>query len=61
VAALLGILRQLEWDEYRKQTPRMAADARADIVKELIALAEATKPPAGRSLEGHTWMRRRAV
>ena len=61
VAALLGILRHLEWDAYRKQTPRMAEDAKADIVKELIALAEASKPPARRSEEGHTWMRRRAV
>ncbi|HZL91278.1 MAG TPA: hypothetical protein VFB96_23125 [Pirellulaceae bacterium] len=61
VAALLGILRQLEWDAYRKQTPQMNEAAKTEIVTELIALAEATKPPAGRSEEGHTWMRRRAV
>src|SRR5262245_26332573 len=61
VAALLGILRHLEWDSYRKQTQPMTEADKAAIVTELIALAEATKPPAGRSEEGHTWMRRRAV
>jgi hypothetical protein len=61
VAALLGILRHLEWDSFRKQSPQMAEAAKTDIVSELIALAQATKPPAGRSEEGHTWMRRRAV
>ena len=61
VAALLGIVRHLEWDEFRRQTPKMAADKRAAVVAELLALAGATDPPAGRSLEGHTWMRRRAL
>lgn len=61
VAALLGIVRHLEWDEFRRQTPKMAADKRAAVVSELFALAGATDPPAGRSLEGHTWMRRRAL
>lgn len=61
VAALLGLLRHLEWDDFRKQTQRMAPEDKATIVKELIALAKESAPPAGRSPEGHTWMRRRAV
>lgn len=61
VAALLGILRHLEWDDYRVSTPKLAADHKAAMVQDLIALAQTTEPPAGRSLEGHTWMRRRAL
>jgi hypothetical protein len=61
VAALLGILRHLEWDDYRVTTSKLAADEKAAIVQQLIALAQTTEPPAGRSLEGHTWMRRRAL
>lgn len=61
LAALLGILRHLEWDPYRPQATRMPADQKTTIVTELMNLAQATDPPAGRSLEGHTWMRRRAV
>lgn len=61
VAALLGILRHLEWDDYRVSTPKLAADRKAAMVQDLIALAQATEPPAGLSLEGHTWMRRRAL
>ena len=61
LAALLGIMRHLEWDPYRPQATRMAADTKTEIVAELAALAQATEPPPGRSLEGHTWLRRRAV
>jgi len=59
LAALLGLARHLEWDNY-KQTP-MAANVRAVIIKELTALAEAKEPPAGREADVHLWMRRRAV
>jgi hypothetical protein len=59
LAALLGLARNLEWDNY-KQTP-MPAGGRAAIIKELVALAEAKEPPAGRESDVHLWMRRRAV
>ena len=61
VAALLGILRHLEWDDFRTATPKLAADVKTPLVQQLIALSQQTDPPAGRSAEGHTWMRRRAL
>lgn len=39
----------------------MQPAARALIIKELVALAEAKEPPAGREASVHLWMRRRAV
>ena len=61
VAAMLGVLRHLEWDDFRVATPKLPADKKAAIAQQLIALAEMSEPPGGRSLEGHTWMRRRAL
>src|SRR6478609_4764404 len=49
IAALLGLGRHLEWDNY-KQSPStpMPPTGRAAIIKELVALAEAKEPPTGR-------------
>lgn len=59
IAALLGLGRHLEWDNY-KQAP-MPPAGRAAIIKELVALAEAKEAPTGREPSVHLWMRRRAV
>jgi hypothetical protein len=59
LAALLGLARHLEFDNY-KQTP-MPPAGRAAIIKELTTLAESKEPPAGREADVHLWMRRRAV
>lgn len=62
IAALLGLSRHLEFDNY-KQPPAtpMPPAGRAAIVKEMVALAEAKEPPAGRDPSVHLWMRRRAI
>jgi hypothetical protein len=65
VAALLGLVRHLEWDNFRGDvsapTPAINPATRAAIVKDLLALAQQKDPPAGRSAEGHEWFRRRAI
>jgi hypothetical protein len=62
---LLGIVRHLEWDNFRgpAQAPTPAIDParRAAIVTALLNLAQQKDPPAGRSAEGHEWFRRRAI
>jgi len=62
LAALLGLARHLEWDNY-KQAPAtpMPVAGRNAIVKELVALAEAKEAPEGRENSVHLWMRRRAI
>jgi len=59
LAALLGLARHLEFDNYKQQ--QMPPAGKAAIVKELTALAEMKEPPAGRGPDVHLWMRRRAV
>jgi hypothetical protein len=65
VAALLGLVRHLEWDNFRgpvgSPTPAIAAPLRTQIVKTLLDLASQTAPPEGRDSAGHEWMRRRAI
>jgi hypothetical protein len=65
MAALLGMVRHLEWDNFRgpidAPTPAIVPQTRDAIVKELLALALATQPPAGREAAGHEWFRRRAI
>src|SRR5690606_1098422 len=56
-----GIVRHLEWDNFLDGGTQIPPAQRADLLKELTALAEKKEPPAGRSLAGHNWMRRRAV
>jgi hypothetical protein len=62
VAALLGLSRHLEWDNYKQppSTPMQPA-AKAAAVKALTELAEDKAAPPGRNPEVHTWMRRRAI
>jgi hypothetical protein len=65
VAALLGLVRHLEWDNFRgpvgAPTPAIAGPLRTQIVKTLLDLAGQTTPPDGRDPAGHEWMRRRAI
>lgn len=65
VAALLGLVRHLEWDNFRgpveSPTPAINPATRAAILKDLLALARQKDPPEGRSVEGHEWFRRRAI
>ena len=65
VAALLGLVRHLEWDNFRgpvsAPTPAIAPPQRDAIVKQLLALAQAKVPPEGRDAAGHEWFRRRAI
>ncbi len=59
VAALVGLVRHMEWDPFRA-TPIPPA-TRNGVIKALQDLALQQEPPEGRSLEGHNWMRRRAI
>jgi hypothetical protein len=62
IAALIGLSRHLEWDNYKGQnSPRIPPAARVEIIKELTSLAEAKQPPEGRDADVHNWMRRRAI
>jgi hypothetical protein len=65
LAALLGLVRHLEWDNFRGAAPpyqpAISAPQRDAIVKELLALAVMKEPPAGRDAAGHEWFRRRAI
>ena len=65
VAALIGLVRHLEWDNYRGPVgdpqPVITPAQRTAIVRELLALARQTDPPEGRSASGHEWLRRRAI
>ena len=61
VAALIGICRHLEWDNYRVGGPAIAAGPKATITKTLMDVATAKEPPAGLNAEAHQWFRRRAI
>jgi hypothetical protein len=62
VAALIGLSRHLEWDPYRAEgVPPIPAPLRTQIIDELMTLAQAKDPPAGRDASGHLWFRRRAA
>jgi hypothetical protein len=61
VAALVGILRHLEWEPFRNPSHPIPAGVRTQLVNTLIALAEMKDPPANRTAEGQMWLRRRAV
>lgn len=62
IAALIGLSRHLEWDNYKDQNrPRIPPAARTEILKELTMLADAKEPPEGRDAQVHNWMRRRAI
>jgi hypothetical protein len=61
VAALIGLVRHLEWEPFRKPENPIPAPTRTLLVNALVKLAEMKTPPEGRSAEGQLWMRRRAV
>src|SRR5262249_30306354 len=64
IPALIGLARNLECENYKISpgtSARMPAAQRAEVIKELTALAEAKEPPAGRSADGHLFLRRRAI
>ena len=65
VASLLGLVRHLEWDNFRGATapftPAIIPAQKAAIVKALLDLSQQKAPPAGRNEAGHEWFRRRAI
>jgi hypothetical protein len=61
VGALLGISRHLEWDNFKEAATKMQAPVRKEIIDELNSIVNTNVPPAGRSAEGQTWLRRRAL
>ncbi|MEX2173209.1 MAG: hypothetical protein WD872_02535 [Pirellulaceae bacterium] len=61
MAALLGLLRHLEWDPYRTAGPDITGTKRTRISQELLNLAQQQTPPPKRSPAGHDWLRRRAI
>lgn len=62
VAALSGLSRHVYIDGMHKAAElRMSAEDRGKVYNALLAVASASDPPAGRSPEGHAWMRRRAM
>lgn len=63
VGALLGVSRHLEWDNAKAamSPTKIQAAVRKDIVDELMSIVNTKASPAGRSLEGQVWLRRRAL
>ena len=63
IGALLGVSRHLEWDNSKApmSPAKMQAAVRDDIISELTNIVNTKLPPAGRSAEGQTWLRRRAL
>ncbi|MDX1945544.1 MAG: hypothetical protein SFU86_09045 [Pirellulaceae bacterium] len=59
-AALIGLVRHLEWDSFNATQP-LAPPQKAAAVKALLSLATQKTPPAGRNAGGHEWFRRRAI
>jgi hypothetical protein len=60
LAALLGLAWHLEWENFKPTTVPPAA-RKGDVIDELIKFVETKEPPEGRTADGHTWLRRRAV
>lgn len=71
VVAMLGTLRHVQWDTRVREIQRQGAkqtqaakidDALRDRINQLaLATINAATPPAGRSVEGHAWLQRRAI
>lgn len=61
VAALLGLRRHAELNRQRPADRQWVEAQVTALSSKIGAIAAAKKPPAGRSLEGHTWMRRLAL
>jgi hypothetical protein len=60
LAALLGLSWHLEGENAKPPTTP-APPWKAQVIDELLTLAETKEPPEGRTADGHTWLRRRAV
>ncbi len=61
VAALIGIARHAELDRHRPANRRIPDAALRPLIEPLVTIATTSEPPASRSAEGHTWMRRQAL
>ncbi len=63
VACLVGIHRHALLDAALAMSGqgRLSRDRTRDLLTEMQGLAAAATPPPGRTLEGHNWMRRRAI
>jgi hypothetical protein len=64
-AALVGVLRHAEMNRLLGKTANAQQSQNTQMIQKILAvvlpLAQQNDPPAGRSPEGHTWMRRRAL
>jgi hypothetical protein len=62
VAALLGMIRHVELENFKPSTSApIPAALKTKIVDHFVELAETVDPPPGREAEVHTWLRRRAI
>jgi len=71
VVSMLGILRHIQWDSRVREIQRQGAkqsqtkiveDALRDRINQFaLDTINAAEPPAGRTVEGHAWMQRRAI
>jgi len=61
VAALVGLVRHLEWEPFRAPSKPIPAGTRTTMLNALVKLAEMKTPPANRTAEGQLWLRRRAI
>jgi hypothetical protein len=62
VAALLGMIRHIELENFKPTTSAPIPPAlKTKIVDHFVTLAETVDPPEGRDAEVHTWLRRRAI
>ncbi|QDU26336.1 hypothetical protein ETAA8_14140 [Anatilimnocola aggregata] len=61
IAALVGLIRHLEWEPFRAPEKPIPAGTRTTMLSTLIKLAETKDPPAGRTVVGQQWLRRRAI
>lgn len=62
VAALLGMIRHIELENFKPTTSTPIPPAlKTKIVDHFVTLAETVDPPEGRDADVHTWLRRRAI
>jgi len=61
LGAMIGIERHLELVRQRPQDQPIPDAKRAEVASLMLSLLTEKAPPANRSVDGHTWMRRRAV
>jgi hypothetical protein len=63
VGALMGVARHLEWDNAKPAgaANKIPPPLRGEVLAELTSIVSTKAPPTGRSPEGQTWLRRRAL